>query len=558
LLPEEVDPSRDALLQAAGNAAAFLARNESVRALEVFPRLLNEYPDTPYLHYAYGLALASHERPNEAMEQQEKEAAISPDSALPWIQLASLMSQVKRPGDALRAAERATFLAPDSPAASRTLSQALKAIGRDQQAGEELRRAENLAPEKPEREPRITSLYAHRSDAAAAKPAANLSNRESAGGFEELVRQAAAAQAAGDTTASIQRYQEALQLRPDWNEGRWNLAMLCYSSARYSEALSALKDFLARNPNNGTAWAVTGLSEFETHDYSNALIHLQRGRELGFGGSPESVQLANYTLGLLLIRSGQFDSAAEVLSADQGPGPLAKEIEFARGMALLRMTLAPEQVKTSQRGLVQECGQIAALLTQSRYDEAFARFQELLKRYPNAPFLHYGYGTALIGLSQYDEAQEQMRDETKISPASPLPYVRLASIALRQHRPAEALPPAQQALRLAPDSAEGHYLLGRANLELGNTETAVAELEKASTLAPGSPEVHFNLAKAYAKANLPDKAGNERLTFTLLNALAEQQRSHQGNQSYSGPRDASDFSSARIKSAPGSPDTHPQ
>ena len=559
LLPEEVDPSRDALLQAAGNAAADLARNDVAKALDVFPKLLSEYPGTPYLHYVYGLALASEERLQEAMEQQKKEAAISPGSALPWIQLAWLQLQVKRPDDALRAAERAMQLAPDSPAAHRSFSQALKAIGRDQQAGEEMQRAESLTPEKPQPEARIASLYAHRPEAAAAKPAAKSSNGESTGGFDELAHQAAAARAAGDTAASIQLYRQALQRRPDWNEGRWDLAMLCYSTARYSEAVSVLRDFLANNQNNGTAWAVMGLSEFETQDYRNALIHLQRGRELGFGGSPESVQLANYRLGLLLIHSGQFDSASEVLAADQGSGPLAKEVEFARGMALLHIVLLPGQVETSKRALVQECGEIAMLLTQSKYDNAFAKFQELLKRYPNTPFLHYGYGTALIALSQYDEAQEQMRNETKISPASPLPYVRLASIALREHRPAEALAPAQQALRLAPDSAEGHYLLGRANLELGHNEIAVAELEKASTQAPGSPEVHFNLAKAYAKANLPDKAEQERAAFTRLNALAEEQRGHQGNQSYSGPRETNGFSSARIKPAEASsPDARSQ
>ena len=81
--------------------------------------------------------------------------------------------------------------------------------------------------------------------------------------------------------------------------------------------MSTLKDFLASNPNNGTGWAVMGLSEFEVHDYGNAIVHLQRGRELGFGGSPQSVQLANYRLGLLLIHSGQFETATEVLAADQ-------------------------------------------------------------------------------------------------------------------------------------------------------------------------------------------------------------------------------------------------
>ena len=214
LLPEEVDPSRDALLQIAGNAAADLTQNGPAKALEVFPRLVSLYPDTPYLHYAYGLALASAERPREAMEQQEKEAPISPNSALPWIQLASLQLQVKRPDDALRAAERAVQLAPDSPASHRAFSQALKAVGRDQQAGTELRRAENLTPEKPHREARVADLYVHRREVGAAKPAARSSSTESSEGFDELARRAAAAQTAGDSSASIQLYRAGLAAAP--------------------------------------------------------------------------------------------------------------------------------------------------------------------------------------------------------------------------------------------------------------------------------------------------------------------------------------------------------
>jgi hypothetical protein len=53
LLPKEIDPSQDALLSAAGDAASALAQNNSEKALAVFPSLLKDYPTTPYLHYAY-------------------------------------------------------------------------------------------------------------------------------------------------------------------------------------------------------------------------------------------------------------------------------------------------------------------------------------------------------------------------------------------------------------------------------------------------------------------------------------------------------------------------
>jgi Flp pilus assembly protein TadD len=112
-------------------------------------------------------------------------------------------------------------------------------------------------------------------------------------------------------------------------------------------------------------------------------------------------------------------------------------------------------------------------------------------------------------------------------------------------------------VKLAPDSAEAHYLLGRSWLELGEEEKAVQELETARRLASESPEVHFNLAKAYAKANLPEKAEQERATFARLNALAEQQRSQRGNQSYSGSHDQAVFSVPPVASIPTiAPETH--
>ena len=149
-----------------------------------------------------------------------------------------------------------------------------------------------------------------------------------------------------------------------------------------------------------------------------------------------------------------------------------------------------------------------------------------------------------------------MHQELLISPNSELPYLRLASIALKTHRPADAVLPAQRAVELASDSAEAHYLLGRSWLELSQKEKALQELERASRLAPSSPEVHFNLAKAYAKANLPEKAEQERTTFARLNALAEEQRSHHGSQSYSGSHDPTDVSVHRAESGTPAPEAH--
>jgi predicted Zn-dependent protease len=89
-------------------------------------------------------------------------------------------------------------------------------------------------------------------------------------------------------------------------------------------------------------------------------------------------------------------------------------------------------------------------------------------------------------------------------------------------------------------------------LETGNAAGAIEELQQAIALTPGSPELHFTLAKAYARANQPAKAEEERATFAQLNALAEAQRSKQGNQSY-GAHEAADAISGTASAPPENP-----
>jgi tetratricopeptide (TPR) repeat protein len=550
LLPEEIDHSQDALIYAAGEVAAAIAQNNSVKTLTAFPPLLKDYPGTPYLHYTYGKALALAGRDEEAMQQQREEAGISPKSALPWIEISQLELRLPHPQEALHAAKEAVQLAPDSTASHRALGGVLQVLGKSEEALEEFALAEKLIPEKYRPEERITLIYSNHSKARSGgnvEVAARQSSDSGSKSFEEFSSRAAAAQAGDDADQAIQNYQRALLLRPEWDDGRWNLAMLHYSAGHYPEAISELKNWVNRRQNFGTAWAVMGLCEFEMKDYKNALIHLQRGEELGFGGSPEAVGLARYHLALLENQSGQFESAMETLAPGTRSGTLAKEVQIALGMALLRMRLLPEQVEPSSSALVKSAGEIAGLLLNSKYDQAYPKFQVLLKENPSVPFLHYAYGTALVALSEFDEAEIQLRAELQVSPKSELPCISLASVALKRHRPAEALACAQRAVRLAPDSVESHYVLGRACLELGQDEQAVHELAWASKLAPGSPEVHFNLAKAYAKAKLPRKAEQERAIFVRLNALAEQQRSLSGNQAYGGSHDAVELAPVRIE-----------
>jgi tetratricopeptide (TPR) repeat protein len=493
LLPEGLDPSQEALVLAVGGVAS-----GGAETLDRFPGLLRTYPDVPYLHYAYGLSLAKAGRDKQAISLMREETVVSPESTLPWIEVSRLQLRLGAVNEALTAARKAVALGPTSKLAHESLATALESAGDTGQAAAEKKISDHLTVVEEAPEQRIVLRYAN----------ANANSM--------------------------------LGTTPKADEELWNRAMKEYAERQYSASADDLKVWLRQNPDTGTGWAVLGLNEFALNDFDNAIIHLERGAKFGLSGSPESLQSARYTLGVLLIRAGEFEQASDVLASALKGGLLDEKVEYALGLALLRRPEIPGQGKQQDAALVSTAGKIASLLRNSEYDAAFPQFQRLLKENPSTPFLHYAYGTALLAVSKFDEASAQMQAERAISPASELPCIRLASIALRQHNFTDAITWSRRALLLSANSAEGHYLLGRASLESGDDATALRELEDASRLSPASPEIHFNLAKAYARAKMPEKAEQERATFSQLNEMAEDQRSRHGAQIYAGPRDAVD------------------
>jgi len=451
LLPEEVDPSQDALVAIAGGIAVLLAQGQRTEAVGAFQQALKDYPDIPELRIAYAASA--------------------------------------QPGGGAAPREGANELA------------------------------------------RTARLFARRTDVGGASET-QLKPGPGSSGFDDWAKKAAAARDASNLDDAIRDYRQALQIRADWKEGWWNLSLIYFSSGRYAEAVEPLEHVVALTAGFGTAWALLGLSEYETGNYRNALIHLEKAEGLGIQGSPEAIRIAQYHLAVLLNVNREFEHAVELLASATPQTPLASDWNLALGMALLQVPLMPEQVDPPQRPMLQTAGQVATLLAQSRYDTAFIILQRLLKDYPGTPFLHYVYGSALASLSLYDEADAQLREEIRISPDSALPHLRMAFIALRANRPGDALTAARLAVQLAPRSPEAHYVLGRALLGTGNATQAIEELQAANEMMPNSPEIHFHLARAYAKARQSEKAEQERETFARLNAIADHQRSLRGSQAY--------------------------
>ena len=529
LLPEQLDPGKDALIADAGEAAELLVASNFEPAFQTFQRMLQDYPNTPFLHYAYGSALDFSSRYDEAETQLREESRVTPYSALPYMRMAAIALKTHRPADALPLARSAVELAPQSSTAHRILAKALTELGKTESAAQETAAAEKLEPEKSEVDSKVTAAYASRFTSIASFASQTKLEGSPSGSFDEWRRKAVAAGQAGRTVEAVNEYMNALRLRPEWDEGWAQLGTLFYIAGRHTDGVSALKNSLGIKAQRAEAWVFLGLCEFETKEYRNAYLHLEHGRELGFHGTPEAQRIAGLRLAELRTWRGDFDGAKDLLIPEVDRNQLTDTTKAVLGLMLLRIPRLPNHVEPSRGALVRAAGETAALLYAERYNEAFHAFQKMLKDFPNTPYLHYAYGSALESLSQHEEAEAQLREEIKLAPENALAYTRLADIFLKAEHPEDALSNAERAVQLDPNAPGGHELLGRALLETGKTEAAVKELEIASRLAPSYAEVHFNLARAYAKARMPAEAEKERAIFARLNEEEEAGKSSQGN-----------------------------
>jgi predicted Zn-dependent protease len=150
LLPNQIDPSKDALISAAGNIGELEALNDFDEAKKAFERLIHDYPTTPFVHYSYGAMLAELSQYQEAEQQLLEEIKINRNSSMPYMQLAYVYIRVNQFNDALPTARQAVQLVPESFAAHYLLGRTLLGLGQVNESIKELTIAKRLGPYSPE------------------------------------------------------------------------------------------------------------------------------------------------------------------------------------------------------------------------------------------------------------------------------------------------------------------------------------------------------------------------------------------------------------------------
>jgi tetratricopeptide (TPR) repeat protein len=342
-----------------------------------------------------------------------------------------------------------------------------------------------------------------------------------AAAFDRLSEAATKARAQDHIEDAIGLYRQAVKLRPSWAEGWWFLGELLYDRNRYPEAQDSLRRLIDLDHTTGPGVALLGLCEFETKEYAKALNHIYQARRLGLGDDPQVRRVVLFHEMLLLTRLQQYESAMQVLVSvvkDGGAGPAVIE---AAGIAGLRRPILPEELPPGDKDLIDRAGQAVCAMAGRDREAAQTFFAELLAAYPDAPNVHYLYGS-FLSASDKDGGLREYQKELELNPKH---TEALATIALEYEARGDldtAITYARRAVEADAQFFGAHAVLGKLLVNAGEVQQGIKELEIARQQAPDSPQVHFSLATAYAMAGRKTEAASERAEFARLKKLTDE------------------------------------
>jgi tetratricopeptide (TPR) repeat protein len=336
--------------------------------------------------------------------------------------------------------------------------------------------------------------------------------------FQTLAQQAEAARNGSQMPQALALYRRALKLKPDWDEGLWNLGSIAYDLDQYAECAPAFRRLAAVKPDSAPAWTMAGLCEYKLRRYDAALESLGHAEALKFEGPPELARAARLHLALVLTKSGSFERAITVLTELTLIHKKAPDAAVAAGIAGLRQPWLPSEVPEASRDLVFQIGDAMAAAMEKDYKEATQKFEAALQQYPQEPNLHFRFG-AFLNMQDSARGVEEIERAVELSPDHVSALVGLTVIYLKRDEVDTALRYGERAIKAGPLDFSTHIALGRALLAKENPARAAAELEAAVKLAPGSPEARFSLASAYSRLGRKPEAARELAEFRRLQHL---------------------------------------
>jgi len=319
-----------------------------------------------------------------------------------------------------------------------------------------------------------------------------------------------ALQRRGQYEAAAGRFRKALELEPSLPDARLRLAESLTDLGRADDAISVLKEHIARWPQTVEGRFLLGQAYLQRRAYAEAKPHYETVVENDPVCTP-----AYYALAMISAelgdreKAGRYRAQFEKLKRNDMAAQKKRRREHDDSV-LLRRTLAaaysaaarlyaahgnPEKAETCFRKAAladprdsESRNALVAMLEQHRPDEALSFLVELAKLEPDRPEGWVRVGALRARLKQPEAAEEAFRKAIGLAPNRPDAYRGLVQLYLTTRRSlTEAKILAQKTVDLEP-SGEDYFLLSAACLGNGDRPGARTAIERAIEKDPGNPK----------------------------------------------------------------------
>jgi tetratricopeptide (TPR) repeat protein len=338
--------------------------------------------------------------------------------------------------------------------------------------------------------------------------------------FQTLSRQAETARDTKQLDRALALYQRALKLKPDWDEGWWNLGSIAYDLDQYTACGAAFHNLATLRPTSAPAWTMAGLCEYKLRKFEPALDSLTHVEALKFDEPAELARAARLHLALVLTKLGSFEKAIAVLTELTRVHKKSPEASVAAGIAGLRQPWLSFEVPEASRDLVLQLGDAMTAAMELDYKEAESKFEALVAQYPREANVHFRYG-AYLNIQDSERGIDEIKKAVELAPDHIPALVGLTVIYLKREDLEHALEFGERAVKASPTDFSTHIALGRVLLAKDNPAGAAKELEAAVKLAPASPDARFSLASSYSRLGRKEDAARELAEFKRLEKLSK-------------------------------------
>src|SRR2546423_889311 len=221
---------------------------------------------------------------------------------------------------------------------------------------------------------------------------------------QALYAQAKSAEANGDSTAAIAKYQAMIAVAPRLASAYNNLGLLYFKNRDYENAVKILEQGLKLNAAMPTASALLGISLSELGQYAEARAQLEKALRQ----NPKDTN-AEKTLANDLVKVGDLEAAAAHMRAISRREPDDQEIWYLLGQVYMRLS---EQALSKMNTIDPDSELVHEMLGEimenmKNYDGALFEYKKAAAMSPQKPGIHYKIGNVYWTIAQWESAAKE-------------------------------------------------------------------------------------------------------------------------------------------------------